>query len=218
MKKLIALVLAIMLCFVVGCDGQSIEEYNKQVSEYNATIENDSSAETSSTESKINNDAATSSVITFTDEEIMVMQFEELGLTNAEAEEAQKIFANVGITQISNITETMGSSAGIDGEQRYVCWFYDFNPNVDCIKLSFNIVKRKVQRISICFSTYGKLGEYPASHKYKELNLLDSIQEDTYSDSVTLYYKKLKNCAVDENSVGYRAIYDRETHSISKYK
>lgn len=185
-------------------------------------VDNEEKTEVSSStveeENKIISETETSSVITFTDEEIMVMQFEELGLTNAEAEEAQKIFANVGITQISNITETMGSSAGIDGEQRYVCWFYDFNPNVDCIKLSFNIVKRKVQRISICFSIYGKLGEYPTSHKYKELDLLDSIQEDTYSDSVTLYYKKLKNYAVDENSVGYRAIYDRETHSISKYK
>ncbi len=146
----------------------------------------------------------------------MKKQFVRLGLTETEAEEMQKVFENIGITQISDISKTLGS--GIDGEQRYVCRFYDFNPNVDCIKVSFTIVKRKVQRISICFSPYEKLDEFPASHKYKELALLDGIKEDTHSDSVTLYYQKLQNMAVDENSTGYIAVYDYKTHSVSKYK
>lgn len=180
----------------------------------------ESKAETSSppsmenkTESEVKTEA--SLAITLTDKDIMIMQFESLGLTNAEAIEIASVFENVGITKIWDISKVLGS--GIDGEQLYVCSFYDFNPNVDCIKLSFNIVKRKIQRISICFYPYGKLGEYPTTHKYKELNLLAGIKEDTHSDSVTLYYQKLKNYAVDENSVGYRAIYNYETHSISKY-
>lgn len=169
-------------------------------------------------ESKTESDAETeiTPTITFTDKEMMIMQFEELGFANAEAVEMQKILKNVGIEKISNITGPLGS--GVNGEEMYVCHFYDFNPNTDCIKVSFVTAKKKIQRISICYSPYGKLGEYSATHKYKKLKLLDGIQEDTHSDSVTLYYKKLKNMAVDENSVGYRAIYDYKTHSVSKYK
>ena len=209
-RTLVLLLCAIFVVFLTGCENPLIEEYGSK-SETSDNVD-----ENISLESKGNSDIVTSSINTYTDEELMVMQFERIGLTHAEAVDAQKIFENVGITQIWDISEGLGS--GIDGEQRYGCQFYNFNPNVDCIKLQFIIVKRKIQRISICFSPYGKLGEYPTSHKYKELKLLDGIKEDTHSDSVTLYHKKLKNYAVDESSVGYKAVYNRETHSISKYK
>lgn len=141
----------------------------------------------------------------------MTEQLMELGLTEAESKEIAEVFENVGIEKISNISKTLGS--GIDGEQQYVCRLYNFNPNVDCIKVSFKIVKRKVQRIRICLSPYGQLGTYPESNKYRELNLLDGIQHDASGDCITLYYKK----DVDKNSVGYRAVYDFNTHSIRKY-
>ena len=104
----------------------------------------------------------------------------------------------------------------MDGEQQFVCRLYDFNPNIDCIKVAFVLVKRTVQRISICYSPYGKLGEYPDSNKYEELKLLNGMTKDNKSSSITLYYKKLTNNEVDKNSNGYRAIYDYETHSITK--
>ena len=45
--------------------------------------------------------------------------------------------------------------------------------------------------------------------------MLDGIEK---GDSVALYYKKLSGyLQVDENYNGYKAVYDCETHSISKY-
>lgn len=42
------------------------------------------------------------------------------------------------------------------------------------------------------------------------------MTKDNKSSSITLYYKKLTNNEVDKNSNGFRAIYDYETHSITK--
>ena len=137
-------------------------------------------------------------------------QLMELGLTGAESKGIAEVFENVGIEKISNISKVLGS--GIDREQRYVCHFYNFTPSEDCINVCFNIVKRKIQWIRICFA-HGKA--YPENNKYRELNVLDGIQ---HVDYVTLYYRKLKSyLEVDESSVGYRAVYDFNTHSIRKY-
>lgn len=177
---------------------------------------NDLSSETNtiSTVIETDSDAETSSLITYTDEELMVMQFERIGLTHEEAVDAQKIFKNVGISQIWDVSETIQGS-GIDGEQDFICNFYDFNVQTDSIRLQFVIVKRKVQIIAI---SWGRGKNYPEINKYDDLKLLDGVKESDYGSYVYLYRKKLKNFAVDENSVGYRAVYNRETHSISKYK
>lgn len=76
------------------------------------------------------------------DSETMMEQFETLGLTYAESKAAEEIFKQVGINEISNISWVRGSN--VDGEQQFVCGLYDFNPNVDCIKVAFVLVKRTV--------------------------------------------------------------------------
>ncbi len=145
----------------------------------------------------------------------MIAQFMDLGFTESEAKEIKDIFHEVGIKKISNISPTLGS--GLDGEQHYVCNLYNYNPNTDCIKVSFNIVKREVHYVTICFSPYGQLGSSPDNNRYSNLILHDGIKENSHSDSITLYYKKLVNYEVDNSSNGYVAVYDYETHSISKY-
>lgn len=147
----------------------------------------------------------------FTEQEVMIMQFEELGLTENEAKEVQEIFFNVGITKISDIEVRLQTSNGVDGEVQYRCNLNHFDRKTQEIGLIFVIMRRKVQRIDICQFSHGNTFEF-----YKSLTMLDGIEK---GDSVVLYYKKLKGyLQVDENSFGYRAIYDSATHSIKKYE
>jgi hypothetical protein len=202
------LVLVLLPFLLIGsllsrCDQSSDEskDLSSETNTISTVVETDSNSETTPT-------------ITFIDKEMMIMQLETLGLTNAEAAEMQKIFENVGITKIWNISEFIQGS-GIDGEQGFYCDFYGFNVKRDSIRLDFEIVKRKLRTIAISWAR-GK--NYPEINKYRDLKLLDDVKESDYGSYVFLYRKKLNNCAVDENSVGYRAIYNFETHSVSKYK
>jgi len=199
MKKIIVwLFCVIFVLNLVGC------QYQEQQP---SDIEDSTSVDEHLEESNVPETPTSDSVT-------MMEQFETLGLTYDESKAAEEIFKKVGINEISNISWVRGSN--VDGEQQFVCRLYDFNPNIDCIKVAFVLVKRNVQRISICYSPYGKLGEYPDSNKYEELKLLNGMTKDNKSSSITLYYKKLTNNEVDKNSNGYRAIYDYETHSITK--
>ena len=210
MRKVIFLAISILLCIsLISCDYSSSNSTNTGVSN------NETSSKTSEFENETqNNESVTDKpTVVLSDKEIMISQFQSLGLSKEEAENAQEIFENVGITKIANLNEVLGS--GIDGEQNYLCDFYDFSAKYDGIKIEFKIVKRKVQIIAICWS---RGVNYPDVDKYNDMILNEGVKESEYGSYIYLYYKKLKNYAVDEASIGYRAIYNYETHSVSKYK
>lgn len=165
---------------------------------------------TPTTSEVVSETTTVATIVKPTNQEIMIKQFIELGFTEDEAKEAQEIFANVGITKISDLTVRSRTVDGLDGEIQYTCNFNHFDRKTQEIGLGFIIMRRKIQRVDICNFPHGNTFEF-----YKSLTMLDGIEK---GDSVVLYYKKLKGyLQVDENSVGYRAVYDSATHSVSKY-
>lgn len=222
MKKSL-LVIFIVFCFsMTSCDYLLTNYYTStDVETTNSNTENSATTtpqikdETEDISPSIQDETTDTSdeQVVLTDEESMISQFKSIGLSDEEAKEVQQIFENVGITKIDNIKKIGGS--GIDGEDWFYCDFYNFNVKRDSIRLDFTIVKRKVQAISI---SWARGENYPDINRYRDMILRDGVKESAYGSYVFLYYKKLKNMAVDENSIGYRAIYDCATHSVSKYK
>lgn len=219
MKKVILFTISILLCFnLIGCDYE-LSDYS---SSGNLTTENSNNdnlsktpgLESEKTEKQKNESVIDKTTVALTDKEVMISQFQSIGLTKEEAEHTQEIFENVGIVKINNISKFIQGS-GIDGEQEFYCDFYGFNVKRDSIRLDFKIVKRKLQIIAISWA-HGE--NYPDINKYRDMVLNEGIKESDYGSYVYLYYKKLKNFAVDETSFGYRSIYNYETHSVSKYK
>lgn len=186
------------------------EKESATAEETTKAVESTTAEPTTEAETTAERIESTTETKAFTEQELMIMQFETLGLTKSEAEEAQKIFENVGITKIRNISKELGTTTGVDGEVRYNCDFSSFNRRSEGIGLTFVIMRRKIQRIDISHFPHGN-----TRNMYKSLTLFEGVQE---SDSISLYYKKLKGyLEIDENSVGYRAVYDSSTHSVSKY-
>lgn len=225
MREKIKIALIVVLClsikwgiigFILGNDTQNIDTntttVNSEVEESvtkETTLANDASIYTED-ESKLESTSAP----TISDKEIMISQFESLGLAKEEAEDAQEIFENVGITKISNIEVVLGTQNGVDGEVQYKCNLFNFQYE-DGIKVSFKIVNRKIKGVAISFVRNKR---YPDYNQYMQLILLDGITEEGPSDAIILFNRKLKGyLQVDENYNGYKAVYDYETHSISKY-
>lgn len=219
MKNSILLVMSILLFItLVGCDYE-ISDHDNASGIITESIDNVSDSKTPDSETKEpnkqqNDEAIDKPVVILSDKEIMISQFLSIGLSKEEAETIQETFEKVGITKISNISKFIQGS-GLDGEQGFYCDFYSFDVQRDSIRLDFKIVKRKLQIIKISWA-HGK--NYPDINKYEDMILNEGVKESDYGSYVYLYYKKLKNFAVDEDSFGYRAIYDYETHSVSKYK
>lgn len=122
------------------------------------------------------------------DKESMISQFQSLGLTKEEAEDAQEIFENVGITKISNIEVVLGTQNGVDGEVQYKCNLFNFQYE-DGIKVSFKIVNRKIKGVAISF-VYNK--RYPDYNQYMQLTLLDGITEEGPGDAIILFNRKFE--------------------------
>lgn len=219
MKRILSILLCLMLCLsLLGCEYEQPETVSSDNNSSNSdttSIVAENSTANSKREPNAEKEQSSSqeTVVMPSDEEIMVSQFKSLGFTDVEAQDMQKVFENVGITKISNISKFIQGN-GIDGEQGFYCDFYYFNVKNDSIRLDFKIVKRKLQIIAISWAR-GK--NYPDIDKYNDMILHDGVKESDYGSYVYLYYKKLKNFEVIENYNGYRAIYDNETHSISKY-
>ncbi len=219
MKRNFLLFLCIILCLsLFGCE-YDISEHtssdNKTASGETTSAVAENNSSTPKEESSMQTELTSSQecVILPSSEEMMISQFAALGFTDSEARNMQKVFENVGITKISNISK-FAQGNGIDGEQGFYCDFYDFNVENDSIRLDFKIVKRELQIISISWAR-GK--NFPKIDKYNDMLLLEGVKESDYGSFVYLFYKKLKNFEVDDNSIGYRAVYDFQNHSVSKY-
>ncbi len=224
MREKIKIALIVVLCLslkwgIIGLITGN-DTKNKNIDSNSTTTANSVVEESVTNETTLENESSTyiedesnlesTSVPTISDKEIMISQFQSLGLTKEEAEDAQEIFENVGITKISDVEVRLQTTNGVDGEVQYLCNLNNFDRKTQEIGLRFVIMRRKVQRIDICQFPHGNTVEF-----YKSLTMFDGIEK---GDSVVLYYRKLKGyLQVDENSFGYRAIYDCETHSVRKY-
>lgn len=224
MREKLKIALIVILCLslkwgiiglITGNDTQNIDTNTttaNSVVEESATNETTLKIESSTyiEESK----SETTNVPIISDKESMISQFQSLGLTKEEAEDAQEIFENVGITKISNIEVVSGTQNGVAGEVQYKCNLFNFQYE-DGIKVSFKIVNRKIKGVAISF-VYNK--RYPDYNQYMQLTLLDGITEEGPGDAIILFNRKLKNyLQVDENYNGYKAVYDYATHSIRRY-
>lgn len=225
MREKMKIILIVILCLsikwgiiglIFGNDTQNID--------INTTTANSVVEESVTNETTLENESTTyiedesklesTSVPTISNEEIMISQFQSLGLTKEEAEDAQEIFKNVGITKISNIEVVSGTQNGVDGEVQYKCNLFNFQYE-DGIKVSFKIVNRKIKGVAISFVRNKR---YPDYNQYMQLKLLDGITEEGPSDAIILFNRKLKGyLQVDENYNGYKAVYDYATHSIRRY-
>ncbi len=220
MREKLKIVLIVVLCLslkwgiiglIIGNDTQNTDTNTTANSVVEESVTNETTLENESStyiedESKLESTSAP----TISDKEFMISQFQALGLTKEESEDAQEIFENVGIAEISDIEVQLQTTNGVDGEVQYLCNLNNFDRKTQEIGLRFVIMRRKIQRIDICKFPHGNTVEL-----YKSLTMFDGIEN---SDSVVLYYKKLNGyLQVDENYNGYRAVYDSTTHSIRAY-
>ena len=141
----------------------------------------------------------------------MEQQFASLGFTEEEAEEMKKIFATVGITEISNIQYGLGD--GIDNLQAFVCDIYDYHRDKGGVSVHFTIDKRQ-----LCFIS---LDGIPATKTdYAYINIFGNVKFKTSNTvkSVTLYDKWNEDGEIDESAVGYQAVFDYENKKIAEYE
>lgn len=141
----------------------------------------------------------------------MIEQFKSLGFTQAEAEEMKDIFATVGITEISNIQFAVGD--GIDKLQTFKCDIFDYHRDKGGVSVHFTIDKRQ-----LCFISLDGIPTTKADYAY--INIFGNVKVKTSNTtkSVTLYDKWAENGEIDENSVGYKAVFDYENKKIENYK
>lgn len=141
----------------------------------------------------------------------MVEQFKSLGFTQAEAEEMEDIFTTVGITEISNIRFAVGD--GIDKLQTFKCDIFDYPASKGGVSVHFTIDKRQ-----LCFISLDGIPTTKADYAY--INVLGNVKVKTSNTttSVTLYDKWDENGEIDENAVGYKAVFDYENKKIENYK
>lgn len=141
----------------------------------------------------------------------MIEQFKSLGFTQAEAEEMKEIFATVGITKISNIRSAVGD--GIDKLQTFKCDIFDYHRDKGGVSVHFTIDKRQ-----LCFISLDGIPTTKADYAY--INIFGNVKVKTSNTtkSVTLYDKWDENGEIDENSVGYKAVFDYENKKIENYK
>lgn len=141
----------------------------------------------------------------------MVKQFKSLGFTQAEAEEMKDIFATVGITEISNIQFAVGD--GIDKLQTFKCDIFDYHASKGGVSVHFTIDKRQ-----LCFISLDGIPTTKADYAY--INVLGNVKAKTSNTttSVTLYDKWDENGEIDENAIGYKAVFDYENRKIENYK
>lgn len=125
----------------------------------------------------------------------MVKEFVKLGFTQAEAKEMRKIFATVGITEISNV-QAVGN-AGIDNLQAFKCDIYDYHRDKGGVSVVFTVEKRRLCHISLNGFYNTVLMEY---------------------DNVVLYDIWNEDGTINEDAVGYKAVFDYENKKITNYE
>ncbi len=143
-------------------------------------------------------------------EDTMITQFKKIGFTDAESQKMKGIFTTVGITEINNI-QAVGN-AGIDNLQAFKCDIYDYHADKGGISIHFTIDKRQ-----LCFISLNGIATTNVDYAY--VNIFGNVKFKTSNGtkSVTLYDKWDENGEIDNNSIGYKAVFDYENKKITKY-
>lgn len=164
-----------------------------------------------SKESTAKKETTTQEPTTAVPQDTMVEQFKALGFTETEAKEMKEIFTTVGITEINNIQHITGD--GIDKLQAFRCDIYDYHRDKGGIFVHFTIDKRQ-----LCFISLDGIPTTKADYAY--INIFGNVKVKTSNTtkSVTLYDKWDENGEIDENSIGYKAVFDYDNKKIEKYK
>lgn len=221
MKKFFTVIVCVVACLSLnGCfySLEDIEAYNKEVQEYNAMIEAQKSTPTPIIEETLAPTVAPTAEPTpeptpIPTPEVISMktQFKNLGFTDVESEKMQEIFTTVGITEISNIQSALGS--GIDNLQSFKCDIYDYHANKGGISVRFTVDKRQ-----LCFISLDGIPTTKTDYAY--INIFGNVKFKTSNgtQSVTLYDKWDENGEIDNNAVGYIAVFDYNNKKITKYE
>lgn len=137
----------------------------------------------------------------------MSEQFVALGFAEEEAQTMKEIFTTVGITEISNIEEGVGS--GIDKLQSYKCNIFDYQSS---LSLHFTIDKRQ-----LCFISLDGIPTTKTDYAY--INIFGNVKFKTSNStkSVTLYDVWDENGEIIPDAVGYKAVFNYEEKKIENY-
>lgn len=141
----------------------------------------------------------------------METQFKDLGFTDAEAKNMKEIFTTVGITEVNNI-QAVGN-ASIDNLKVFQCDIYDYHADKGGISVHFTTDKRK-----LCFISLDGIATTKVDYYY--VNIFGNVKSKTSNGktSVTLYDKWDENGEIDNNSIGYKAVFDYENKEINNYE
>ena len=208
LKLIGALVVAALVVFIVAMfapDDTPTEESQSTTQE--AAISTTAEA---TTEEITTTEPTTEEATTARFGSAMVECFKSFGFTHEEAEEMEKIFKTVGLTDISNVRYAIGD--GIDKLQAFTCDIFDYSKAKDGLSVHFTVDKRQ-----LCFIS---LDGIPATNvDYAYINIFGNVKFKTSSGkrSVTLYDVWDENGEIIPNAVGYKAVFDYENKKITAY-
>ncbi|MGN0535725.1 MAG: zinc-ribbon domain-containing protein [Eubacterium sp.] len=222
-KKIIAILVAWILFVVpmvsaIALDSAKSEEYKvacEQKAEIQKEADNNSKIVTSDSKNGDKDKSVTTTQKktstkkeSTTQSQVMTMQkqFENIGLSAAEAKEYEQIFNKLGLKQISNIEPGVGDGS-VNGLQAYRCKLYDYTS----LQINFTVENRK-----LC---YVEIAGLPASKSEFYIGMFGNLKTKQVqtTTSVTMYEIWDDDGNIDYNKSGYLAVFDYENEKISEY-